>query len=92
MTSPHRPEAVEGKAGVASSVDNVTVGAVSHRRRELDAVPALVDDALTWALTLEADSLTSRPALEAALAMAGARAWVICRVLGGGVMTTGDNT
>ena len=47
MTSPDRPEAVEGKAGVASSVDNVTVGAVSHRRRELDAVPALVDDALT---------------------------------------------
>ena len=91
MTSPRRPEAVEGEAGVASSVDNVTVGAVSHRRRELDAVPALVD-ALTWALTLETASLTSRPALEAALAMAGARAWMICRVLGGGMMTTGDNT
>ena len=88
MTRPHRPEAVEGKAGVASSGDNVTVGAVSDRRRELDAVPALVDDALT----LEAASLTSRPALEAALAMAGGRARMICRVLGGGVMTTVDNT
>ena len=63
-------------------IDDVTVGAVPHRGRELDAVPGLVDGSGgSW--TLEAASLTSNTALEAALTLAGAGARVICGRLGG---------
>ena len=90
------PETVERKAdGVTSdSVDDITVGAVPHRRRKLDTVPALVDGLTT--LTLEADGLTMTPRspLEAWLTMAGAGARMICRMmtLGRGVMTATDPT
>ena len=64
-----RTEAIEREASPRSTpaigVDNVTVGAVSHRRRELDTVSALIDaPGLTGAL------------LEAALALTGAGAWI----------------
>lgn len=81
MTSGGQPgtEAVERKAGVAAdSVYDITVGAVSDRRRKLDTVPALIDGLTT--LALEATNLSTRSALEAGRTMAGAGAWVICRM------------
>ena len=94
MTSGGQPgtEAVERKAGVAAdSVYDITVGAVSDRRRKLDTVPALIDGLTT--LALEAANLSTRSPLEAGRTMAGAGAWVICRMaLGGGVMTATNPT